>query len=232
MGLLERAHSYKDKVGHGIKPSAGLFMYPVLMASDILIYQSELVPVGKDQIQHVEMTQDMATYFNQAFSPKDPVLRKPDWKLSHAPYVPGLDGRKMSKSYDNAIPLFLSGKKLRKLVGKIVTDSTPLGDPLPLDDCNVYGLLKLFCDEDKLKEVEGWYRTGKRDGEPFGYGHAKVFLAEQIDAHFAEGRARFEELTANPERVEEVLQASARTARAVARQTLERCKKACGLTPG
>ncbi len=229
MGLLERAHSYKDKVARGIKPSVGLFLYPVLMASDILIYKSNLVPVGKDQIQHVEMTQDMATYFNQTYAKDQPVLVRPEWRLSEAPYVPGLDGRKMSKSYGNTIPLFLSGKKLRKLVGRIVTDSTPLGQPLNPDKCNVFALLKLFCSEEEISQVRTWYETGQRDGQPFGYGHAKQLLAQKIEEHFAEARARREELLAKPQVVWEVLERSAERARAVARETLAECRRACGL---
>jgi len=229
MGLLERAHSYKDKIAHGLKPDVGLFLYPVLMASDILIYGSSLVPVGRDQVQHIEMTQDMATYFNQTFCPAAPVLRRPEPRLSETPYVPGIDGRKMSKSYDNTIPIFESGKKLRKIVGSVVTDSTPLGQPLPTDTCNVFALLKLFCDDAELEKIAACYREGKRDGEPFGYGHAKKMLAETIESHFAEARARREQLLAEPDRVEQVLRRSAERARAVAAETVRRCKEACGL---
>jgi tryptophanyl-tRNA synthetase len=229
MGLLERAHSYKDKIAHGLKPDAGLFLYPVLMASDILIYQSSFVPVGRDQVQHIEMTQDMATYFNQAFCPSAPVLRRPEARLSETPYVPGIDGRKMSKSYDNTIPIFESGKKLRKIVGSVVTDSTPLGQPLPTESCNVFALLKLFCDDAEIEAISGYYREGRRDGEPFGYGHAKKMLADAIESHFADARARREELLAAPDRVEQVLRSSAARARAVAGETVRRCKKACGL---
>ncbi len=230
MGLLERAHSYKDKVSQGIKPSVGLFSYPILMASDILIYQSTLVPVGKDQVQHVEMTQDMATYFNEAYAPKGrPILARPEYRLSQTPYVPGLDGRKMSKSYGNTIPIFASGKKLRKLVGRIVTDSTPLGQPLDPETCNVFGLLKLFCSAEELHQIRSWYLAGQRDGEAFGYGHAKQYLAARIEEHFSEARARREDLLAHPEKVDAVLEESAARARAVARQTLDDCRKACGL---
>ena len=231
MGLLERAHSYKDKIAKGIRPSVGLFTYPVLMAADILAYDATLVPVGKDQVQHVEMTQDMATHFNEAFgAPKDaPYLVRPEVLLSPTPYVPGIDGNKMSKSYDNTIPIFASGKALRKIGGRIVTDSTPLGEPLPADRCNVFALLSLFLDEDERAEVRAWYETGRRDGEPFGYGHAKKLLAERIEAHFAAARARRAELEADPETVDEVLRRSAERARTVARATLERCRRACGL---
>lgn len=229
MGLLERAHSYKDKIAKGIKPVSGLFFYPVLMAADILIYQSSMVPVGKDQVQHVEMTQDMATHFNEAFPTKTPSLRRPEWRLSKTPYVPGLDGQKMSKSYGNTIPIFASGKALKKKIGQIVTASTALGEPLPTEDDNVLGLLTLFCSEAELEEIKGWYRAGQRDGEPFGYGHAKQLLIARIEDTFADARAKREELLANPDQVEAVLQKSAQRARALARDTIDRCRQACGL---
>ena len=238
MGLLDRGHSYKEKREFGIKPVVGLWLYPVLMAADILIYASSLVPVGKDQIQHVEMTQDMATHFNQAFAPDAPILRRPEFRLSKSPYVPGLDGRKMSKSYANTIPLFASGKQLKKIVSQVVTDSTEFGQPLPLTRINeageeveetTYALLKLLCDEAELAALRGWYAAGQRDGEAFGWGHAKMMLAAKIEAHFAEARARREHFLAHPDEVEDVLQASAARARAIARETVEACKRACGL---
>ena len=229
MGLLERGHSYKDKVSQGIKPSVGLFTYPVLMASDILIYHSTLVPVGKDQVQHVEMTQDIATYFNETYGTGTTLLNRPEYRLSKTPYVPGLDGRKMSKSYRNIIPLFESGKKLKKLVGRIVTDSTPLGQPLDPEHCNVFALLKLFCETDELEEIRTWYLAGSRDGQDFGYGHAKQHLSAKIDAHFAQARAKRNDLLEHPEFVDQVLAHSASRARAVARQTLCACRQACGL---
>ncbi len=229
MGLLERAHGYKDKVAKGIKPNIGLFSYPVLMAADILIYQSTLVPVGKDQVQHVEMAQDIATHFNQAFCPADPVLVRPEARLSATPYVTGTDGQKMSTSYGNTIPVFASGKKLKKLLGRIVTDSTPLGEPLATDGCNVFALTKLFVTGDELDRIASYYEAGKREGEPFGYGHAKVLLGELIERSFAPARARLETYEAHPELVEEVLVKSALRARDEARRTFERCKRACGL---
>jgi tryptophanyl-tRNA synthetase len=229
MGLLERAHGYKDKVAKGIKPNVGLFSYPVLMAADILIYRSTQVPVGKDQVQHVEMAQDIATHFNQAFCSDDPVLVRPEARLSATPYVTGLDGQKMSTSYGNTIPLFASGKKLKKLLGGIVTDSTPLGEPLATDGCHVFALTKLFAAGEDLDQIASYYEAGKRDGEPFGYGHAKALLGELIDRSFAAARARLDTYEAHPERVEEVLVKSAVRAREEARVTLERCKRACGL---
>jgi tryptophanyl-tRNA synthetase len=177
------------------------------------------------------MTQDMATYFNQSFSSDRPVLRRPEYRLSQTPYVPGVDGAKMSKSYGNTIPLFESGKKLKKLVGKVVTDSTPLGQPLPVESDNVLGLLALFCNEERMEEIKGYYRAGARDSEPFGYGHAKQLLAAEIEEHFAEARARRQELIENPQRVEDALRKSAEKARALARETVDDCLRACGLRP-
>ncbi|NVB40638.1 tryptophan--tRNA ligase [Pseudenhygromyxa sp. WMMC2535] len=231
MGLLERAVSFKDKAEAGIKRSTGLFFYPVLMAADILLYQSTMVPVGKDQIQHVEMTQDMATYFNEAYAKgaEQPLLRRPEYRLSKAPYVPGVDGRKMSKSYGNTLPLFASGKQLKKAVGAVVTDSTALGEPLTVEGNNVYALLELFCEADELAEIRGYFEAGRRGDDPFGYGHAKQLLAAKISEHFADARERREHYQAHPEEVEAVLQRSAERARAIARETLDACKRACGL---
>lgn len=229
MGLLERATSYKDKVAKGIKPNVGLFSYPILMAADILLYRSSLVPVGKDQVQHVEMAQDMATHFNQAWAADTPVLVRPEYRLSATPKVPGLDGEKMSKSYGNTIPLFMTGKKLKKLVGKIVTTGAELGQPLPTDDDHTLGLLALFCEEAELEQIRTWYRAGQRDGAPFGYGHAKQLLAAKIDERFGEAVARREALRADPSQVEDVLRRSAERARAEARKTLAACRRATGI---
>jgi tryptophanyl-tRNA synthetase len=229
MGLLERAHSYKDKVAHGIKPSAGLFYYPVLMAADILVYQSSMVPVGKDQVQHVEMAQDMATHFNEQFGNGAQLLRRPEWRLSHAPYVPGLDGAKMSKSYDNTIPIWSSGKDLRKRIGRIVTDSTPLGQPLPVESDKVLALLDLVLDEGERAEVREWYRSGSRAGQPFGYGHAKQLLADRLDAFFADARGRRDQLLRDPSLVDDILRKSAMKVRELAQRTLDRCRLATGL---
>jgi len=235
-GLLERAHAYKDKVAHGLEASMGLFSYPVLMAADILVYDSSLVPIGKDQVQHVEMAQDMATHFNATFGtegvgdqPPTQFLRRPEWKLSKAPYVPGLDGKKMSKSYGNTIPIFATGKVLKKLVGRIVTDSTPLGQPLTVEGDNVLALLDLFLDEGRREQVRSWYRAASRDGQPFGYGHAKQYLAEVMETRFADAHRRRETLIADPSQVDRVLEDGARRARQLATPVLERCRVACGL---
>jgi tryptophanyl-tRNA synthetase len=225
-GLLERATSYKDKVSKGLDASVGLFYYPVLMAADILAYSASVVPVGKDQVQHLEMTRDMATHFNEAYGP---ILRHPEARLSAGAKVPGIDGEKMSKSYNNAIAIFASGKALKKRVAQIVTDSTHLGSPLQPETCNVFALLELFVDDEEKARLAQWYRAGARDGAPFGYGHAKQLLATKIEERFADARARRAELEAHPERVDAVLQAGAARARPIARDTLERCRRAVGL---
>ncbi|MEM9694475.1 MAG: tryptophan--tRNA ligase [Myxococcota bacterium] len=230
-GLLERAHAFKDKTQKGISASVGLFTYPILMASDILVYDATLVPVGADQVQHIEMAQDMAGFFNRAFGADDPpALVRPEPRVTgKGAKVPGLDGQKMSTSYGNTIPLFETGKKLRKLVGRIVTDSTPLGEPLNPDGCTVLALLELFFENERMKEVIGYYETGHRDGEPFGYGHAKLLLAEAIETHFAAARERMAHYESHPEEVEAVLEHCGREARKTARATIDRCRRVCGI---
>ncbi len=222
MGDLQRAVSYKDKVERGLPASAGLFNYPVLMAADILAYESTVVPVGRDQVQHVEMTRAMARSFNDQYGQEVFVL--PRHQLSEAPAVPGLDGAKMSKSYDNTIPLFLSGKPLKKLVMSIVTDSTPLEEPKDPERCTVFALYSLFASAEEQAELAGRYR-----GRGFGFGAAKQALLEKIEERFAAPRQRFEQLKADPSYVEDVLQDGARRARAVARGVAARARAACGV---
>ncbi|MFK5956085.1 MAG: tryptophan--tRNA ligase [Planctomycetota bacterium] len=227
MGLLERAHSYKDKVNNDIKPSVGLFTYPILMAADILAYDSTLVPVGKDQVQHVEMTQDMAGYFNGAYGD---VFQRPEMRLQKTETmqkVPGLDGQKMSKSYGNDIWIFEEGKKLKKLCGKIVTDSRPPEDPKDPSELFVFDLLALFLSGE---EMTGWQQKVQAGGEGApGYGHLKMRLKDAMEDYFAPARARREEYLAHPERVEEVLRAGAKKARRRAQEVRDRALQACGL---
>ncbi|MBI4870571.1 MAG: tryptophan--tRNA ligase [Candidatus Riflebacteria bacterium] len=222
MGLLERAHSYKDKIARGLSASVGLFCYPILMAADILAYQSDFVPVGQDQVQHVEMTQDMAAYFNNAFGCE--VFRRPEYRLNHTAKVPGTDGQKMSKSYGNTIGIFAAGSELKKSVMGIVTDSTPLEEPKDPSKCTVYALYGLFATPAELEDMAARYRKGG-----FGYGSAKKELLAKIDATFAPYRARRQELLASPDRIEDVLVDGARRARAEARKTLDTARAACGL---
>lgn len=222
MGLLERAHSYKDKTAKGIKPSVGLFTYPLLMASDILIYRPKLVPVGQDQVQHIEMTQDMAQYFNNTY--RSEVFVRPEPKLNATAKVPGTDGEKMSKSYGNTIELQLSGKPLKKIVMSIKTDSTPVEEPKNPDTCNVYALYSLFATEAEREALAAKYRAGG-----MGYGEAKKLLLEKIETYFEPYRKKREDLSRNLDYVQDVLRDGAARARAVAQETLDDAKKAAGL---
>ena len=224
-GLLERATSYKDKVAKGITSSMGLFCYPILMAADILIYRSDVVPVGKDQVQHIEMTQDMATYFNQTFGRE--VLKRPEPKLNEAMIVPGIDGQKMSKSYGNTIALFDTPKTTRKRIMSIKTDSTAVEDPKDPDNCNVFALYRLLATPEEVAEMDRRYRAGG-----MGYGDAKKGLADVTERLLSPARERREALVADPAFVEDVLVTSAARARAVAREVMADVRDACGLMIG
>jgi tryptophanyl-tRNA synthetase len=224
MGLLSRAVSYKEKVEKGIEASVGLFTYPVLMAADILSFRSHVVPVGQDQIQHIEMTQDMAGKFNRAYG-RD-IFPEPTYRLSAAPKVPGTDGEKMSKSYNNMIQIFAEGKPLKQSVMGIKTDSTPLGSPLNPDTCTVFTLYSLFATDAERQEMAARYRAGT-----IGYGDAKKALLGKIDAYFGPARERRKELAARPDYVEDVLRQGARKARAAAQETMALVREAVGMTP-
>jgi tryptophanyl-tRNA synthetase len=223
MGLLERAVSYKDKIEKGIEASVGLFTYPVLMAADILIVRSDVVPVGQDQVQHIEMTQDMAGKFNRTYREVFPI---PTHRLDVGARVPGIDGQKMSKSYGNTIEIFAEGKALKSKVMSIKTDSTPLGQPLNPDTCNVVTLYSLFATPAEKADLAERYRAGR-----IGYGDSKKLLLEKIDTHFAAAREKRKQLAANPDQVEDVLREGARKARAEAQQTLALVREAVGLLP-
>ncbi len=228
MGLLERAHSYKDKVAKGLKPSVGLFTYPVLMAADILAYDSTLVPVGKDQVQHLEMTQDMAASFNHAFDAEVFVRPEPLLAKSEAMQkVPGLDGQKMSKSYGNTIWMFEEGKKLKKVVNRIVTDSRPPEEPKDPEGLFLFDLMALFLPAAEVAEWKDKVRAGG-EGAP-GYGHLKGVIREAMDGYFAPARERRKELLAHPAELDRVLAAGAEKARARATKVLDRARRACGL---
>lgn len=227
MGLLERAHSYKDKVARGIKSNVGLFTYPILMAADILAYDSDLVPVGKDQMQHVEMAQDMQGSFNAAFGD---VFRRPEAmvpKEEHLAKVPGLDGEKMSKSYGNDVWIFESGKKLKQTIGRITTDSRAPEEPKDPTELLLFRFLELFLAPKDLAEWDARVRKGG-PGAP-GYGHLKVAIVDAMEAHFAPARAKREELLADPAEVDRILACGAERARARAAKTCERALVACGL---
>jgi tryptophanyl-tRNA synthetase len=221
MGLLERATSYKDKVDKGIEASVGLFTYPVLMAADILIYRSNLVPVGEDQVQHLEMTRDMAGKFNRAYGDIFPL---PDARLvKHGAKVPGTDGLKMSKSYNNTIEIFAEGKPLKKAVMGIVTDSTPVEAPKDPDKDTVFALYGLFATDEERSELAARYRAGG-----MGYGEAKQMLLVKIDEQFAPAREKRKQLAADPALVEDVLRRGAAKARAEALATMKLVRTAAG----
>jgi tryptophanyl-tRNA synthetase len=231
MGLLERAHSYKDKIAHGIPPTVGLFMYPVLMAADILIVRADKVPVGKDQVQHLEMTRDMAGYFNRAYADVFPLPRE---FLAETPVVPGTDGRKMSKSYGNTIDIFAEGKALKAAVNAVETLPIDLGTPIDPDADKLFALYKLFATDEEADALAKQYRdptlnADARKGRAFGYGDAKGLLLAKIDAAFGEARQRRKDLAADPAAVERVLADGARKARAEAVKTMDLVRRAVGM---
>ena len=222
MGMLDNGHAFKDAVAKNTGVNAGVYTYPVLMAADILMFESNVVPVGKDQKQHVEIARDIAGTFNskfgETFTLPEPLIQ-PDVAT-----VPGLDGRKMSKSYGNTVEIFLPARDLRKKLMSIKTDSTPLGTPLNPDTCHVYALYKLFATADQAADLAARYRAGA-----VGYGHAKQELYEVMDSTLAGPRERYNELLAHPEQVSVVLDAGAERARAVAKKTMERVRDRVGL---
>ena len=222
MGLLQRCVSFKDKVAQGLLPNHGLFAYPILQAADILIFNSDIVPVGADQKQHIEITRDIAIKFNSTYG--DLLTLPKDHILESVAVVPGIDGRKMSKSYDNAIGIFETEKQLKKKVMSIVTDSTPVEEPKDPDKCNVFALLKLVASTDELAEWNAKYRNGGT-----GYGAAKKRLLELITEYFAQYREKRAELEKNPDYVHKVLEDGAARAGAIARETIDKVKKAVGL---
>ena len=223
MGLLERCHSYKDKLAKGLSPNHGLFAYPVLMAADILIYDSNVVPVGRDQKQHVEVTRDIAIKFNQAYG-ETFVIPEPQIHDSVA-VVPGTDGQKMSKSYDNTIDIFGDEKPLRKTIMRLVMDSRPSEEPKPDADKNIaVQLLRLVAPEDVAKDWEERLGSGG-----LGYGDLKKALFENYWEYFAEARAKRNELENNLDYVNQVLTDGADKARARATTVLDRARKNCGL---
>ncbi len=223
MGLLERCHSYKDKVANGISPSHGLFAYPVLMAADILIYDSDVVPVGRDQKQHVEVTRDIAIKMNEAFGEGLFKLPLPRIREETA-VVPGLDGLKMSKSYDNTIQLFEEPAALKKKIMGIKTDSTPVEEPKPTEGSSILALYKLVAPP---ADYDTMVADFKRGG--MGYGDFKKRLLQAVTDHFAPFRERRLEITADPKYVDRVLAEGAEKARVVARKTLARVRDAVGL---
>ena len=222
MGLLERCHSYKDKVAKGLAPSHGLFSYPVLMAADILLYQAEIVPVGKDQKQHLEVARDIGIRFNHVFG-ETFVIPEPAIEESVAT-VPCIDGQKMSKSYGNTIPIFLEGKQLKKGVMAIQTDSTPVEEPKDPDACNLYNIFKLFAPVDRLAEVRKLYVEGGA-----AYGYIKQELVDLIEDYFKDAREKRAELLQDKESLKKILAQGAHKAREKAAPTLDLVRKRVGL---
>ena len=223
VSLMEKGVAYKDKVASGLNPNIGLFTYPILQAADILIYHSDLVPVGEDQKQNIEICRDLAGKLNRAYD-KELLIIPEEYIVKSVAVVPGTDGRKMSKSYANTIDIFAEGKELKKSVMSIKTDSTPLDDPKDPNTCNVYALIKLFADEEKSKEIADKYRAGG-----YGYGHAKKELLGLIEGYFAEARERRKELEKDMNYVHDVLREGGNDARERAETVMEPIRTATGL---
>jgi tryptophanyl-tRNA synthetase len=224
MGLLERCHSFKDKTNRGIAASHGLFAYPVLMAADILIYDSDIVPVGRDQKQHLEVTRDIAIKMNEIFGE---VFKLPEPVIQESTaVVPGLDGAKMSKSYNNTIELFAPEAALRKKIMGIKTDSTPVEAPKPVEDSVILALHKLVASEADHLAMENDFRSGG-----VGYGDLKKRLFVAVWEYFAPFRARRAEFEADPGHVEKILSAGAEKAAAVADSVMQRVRRAVGIGP-
>lgn len=222
MGLLQRCTSFKDKVDQGLSPNHGLFAYPVLQAADILIFDSNVVPVGQDQKQHIEVTRDIAIKFNNTFG--ETLVVPEEYILKSVAVVPGLDGRKMSKSYDNTIEIFETEANIKKKVMRVVTDSTPVEAPKNPDTCNAFALLKLAASPEELYQWRQRYLAGG-----MGYGDVKKRVVELLQEYFRPYRQKRQELEKNPDYIEQVLTDGARRARAVAEKTLQRVRDVVGL---
>jgi len=222
MGLLERAHSYKDKVAKGIPANHALFSYPVLMAADILMLDTQIVPVGKDQIQHVEMTRDIATKFNNEYGD---IFTLPEHKVeAEVATIKGIDGQKMSKSYHNAIDIFMEEKALQKRCNKIISSSTPLGEPLAWEDDAIYDLASLFLNNEEKFALQERYKSGLE-----GYGHFKKYLKELIWEALGEAREKREYYLSHSDEVQDILSMGAKKARSIAQAKMLSVREAIGL---
>ena len=222
MGLLERCHSYKDKIAKGVDSTHGLFSYPILMAADILSIEASIVPVGKDQKQHVEVTRDLAAKFNNIFGE---VFRLPNPLINNrVSSIPGIDGQKMSKSYNNVIGIFESDEILEKKIKKIVTDSKNIEDKKDPDSCNIFSLYKLFSNADEQRELANNYYAGG-----MGYGYAKDILLKKINQYFEPIREKRLELESDYDYVEDILKDGAQKASLIASDVLKNVKAAVGL---
>jgi len=223
VSLMEKGVAYKDKVQQGLNANIGLFTYPILQAADILMYNADQVPVGKDQKQNIEICRDLAGKFNHNYG--DELLKLPEPHiLDSVSVVPGTDGRKMSKSYGNTIGIFDEGKTLKKKVMSIETDSTPLDEPKDPESCNVFALIKLIAEEEKKNEIAAKYRDGC-----YGYGHAKKELLSLTEDYFAEARAKRKELAKDLDTVRDILREGGKKARQRAEQVMGPVREATGL---
>lgn len=223
MGLLERCVAYKDKKDRGIAADAGLFTYPVLMSADILAYDANLVPVGQDQNQHIEVCRDLASSFNHHFG--EAFVLPEARVIKDAAKVPGTDGEKMSKSYDNTIGLFEELKPQRKKIMRIQTDSRPMEDPKDPDSDHLFQLYRLMASEQEVQEMADLYRKGG-----FGYGHVKKALADAAEQYFAAAREKRSEFESRPDTLKDILKDGAARARAKASEVLARVEQACGIS--
>jgi tryptophanyl-tRNA synthetase len=223
VSLMEKGVAYKEKVAQGLNPNIGLFTYPILQAADILIYNSDLVPVGQDQKQNIEICRDLAGKFNHNYGGEFLKLPEP-YILDSVAVVPGIDGQKMSKSYGNTIGIFDEGKELKKKVMSIETDSTPLDDPKDPENCNVFALIRLFADKEKQNEIAEKHRAGG-----YGYGHAKKEPLGMTEDYFAEARAKRKELAQDLDTVRDILREGGIKARKRAEKVMEPVRKVTGL---
>ncbi|MCA9126775.1 MAG: tryptophan--tRNA ligase [Planctomycetales bacterium] len=223
MGLLERCHAYKEKKARGITADAGLFTYPVLMSADILAYDANWVPVGQDQVQHIEVCRDLATSFNHHYG--EAFVLPEARLLSDAAKVPGTDGEKMSKSYNNTLAVFEDSKPGRKRIMRIQTDSRPMEEPKDPESDHLFQLFRLFGSEQAIQEMADMYRQGG-----FGYGQVKQALADAAEAYFAPARDRRAGLAQHPDTVRDILRAGAKRARETAAEVLDRVEQACGIS--
>ena len=222
MGLLERCTSYKDKIEKGIIPNHGLFAYPVLMAADILLYQAKIIPVGKDQKQHVEVTRDIAERFNYHYGD---TFTLPEPRIDpNVAVIPGIDGQKMSKSYNNTIEIFAEKTALRKKIMGIVTDSTPIDEPKNPENCTIFNLYKLFASKSEIQEMENLYREGGT-----GYAVMKEMLFDKVQEYFRPFRQKRQELEKQRSQVEKILKEGAEKARYYASKTLTKVRRKTGL---
>jgi tryptophanyl-tRNA synthetase len=221
-GQLERGHAYKDALDRGEAPNAGIFNYPLLMAADVVLYDTNVVPVGADQRQHLELARDIAVRMNHVYGEGTVVV--PEALIADGPSVPGFDGRKMSKSYGNTIPLFLPQKALRSAIMKVKSDSTPLEEPKEPEGALVYDLYKLVASPEQTAELAAKLRAGN-----YGWGHAKQELFEVLDAQLGPMRERYVELRKDPARIDAILEAGAEQARDVAKRTMGRVRSAIGI---